>query len=368
MSFLGLDQATMNNVAKHSDDFMRCVEKGLAKAYETIAATPETAAFFRDKSHMVSAQNSQRTHWRRLSSGHLGEDYVEQVMAVGRTHARIGLEPRWYIGTYALIFGTVIEDLVPQLAAKGLFRKGNAEHAGQVIADLFRLAMMDMDYGISTYFEAMEIERSKKIEAERVVATDLAESITEVSATIEQISSNIKNTSDNAHQTRVAADGVTVNAEASGEAVETAKKAMEDIAAQIKVVQEIARQTDLLALNAAVEAARAGAQGAGFAVVAAEVRKLAERSAAASREIDTVVTGSLKAAQTAADCLAELLPNVRRTHGLMAQIADAASEQAVGVDEINRAVLRINSVAQSLGEGDGEPHHRRRVTKLRVAS
>ncbi len=136
------------------------------------------------------------------------------------------------------------------------------------------------------------------------------------------------------------------DAEASGEAVSRAVAAMRTIAEKISIVQEIARQTDLLALNAAVEAARAGEHGKGFAVVASEVRKLAERSQSAAAEISTMSTDTVQSAQDAGEMLNRLVPDIRKTAELVAEISAACREQDVGASQINEAIQQLDKVTQ----------------------
>jgi methyl-accepting chemotaxis protein len=177
-------------------------------------------------------------------------------------------------------------------------------------------------------------------------ATEQAASAEQASASMEQMAANIKQNADNAAQTEKIARQSSVDAQASGTAVTRAVSAMQTIAEKITIVQEIARQTDLLALNAAVEAARAGEHGRGFAVVASEVRKLAERSQTAAAEISTMSSQTVKAAQEAGEMLERLVPDIKRTAELVAEISASCREQDIGGEQINQAIQQLDKVTQ----------------------
>jgi methyl-accepting chemotaxis protein len=177
-------------------------------------------------------------------------------------------------------------------------------------------------------------------------ASEQAASAEEASASMEQMAANIKQNADNAAQTEKISRQSANDAAASGEAVTKAVDAMRTIAEKITIVQEIARQTDLLALNAAVEAARAGEHGKGFAVVASEVRKLAERSQTAATEISALSSDTVKAAQSAGEMLVKLVPDIRKTAELVAEISAACREQDIGASQINDAIQQLDKVTQ----------------------
>ncbi len=177
-------------------------------------------------------------------------------------------------------------------------------------------------------------------------ASEQASAGEEASASMEEMAANIKQNAENATQTERIARQAAKDTEASGTAVQDAVEAMHTIAEKITIVQEIARQTDLLALNAAVEAARAGEHGRGFAVVASEVRKLAERSQAAAAEISTVSSQTVRAAQSAGEMLAHLVPDIQKTAELVSEISAACREQDVGADQVNAAIQQLDKVTQ----------------------
>jgi methyl-accepting chemotaxis protein len=177
-------------------------------------------------------------------------------------------------------------------------------------------------------------------------STEQASAAQEASASVEEMAANSRQSADNAVETGEIAARSAEDARKSGDAVDEAVGAMKTIAVKIKVIQDLARQTDLLALNAAVEAARAGEHGKGFAVVASEVRKLAERSQEAAAEINALSANTMEASQKASDMLGTLVPNIRKTADLVREISAATKEQNIGADQINIAIRELDTVIQ----------------------
>ncbi|WP_421956667.1 methyl-accepting chemotaxis protein [Polaromonas sp.] len=187
-----------------------------------------------------------------------------------------------------------------------------------------------------------------------------ASSLEETAASMEELTSTVKQNADNARQANqlavsassVAVRGGSVVAEVVDTmgAINASSRKIVDI---IGVIDGIAFQTNILALNAAVEAARAGEQGRGFAVVAAEVRNLAQRSAAAAKEIKTLIGDSVdkveegsKQVAEAGKTMDEIVDSVKRVTDIMAEITAASQEQTSGIEQINQAITQMDQVTQ----------------------
>ncbi len=192
-------------------------------------------------------------------------------------------------------------------------------------------------------------------------ASEQAASLEETSSSLEEMSSVTKRNAEIANQvnelgrqTRVAAESGVKDMEGMSVAMGAIKSSSDEIAKIIKTIDEIAFQTNILALNAAVEAARAGEAGMGFAVVAEEVRNLAQRSALAARDTADKIEGAIgKTAQgvqlseKVAKGLQEIAAKARRVDTLAAEVALASKEQSQGIDQINTAVSQMDTVTQS---------------------
>jgi methyl-accepting chemotaxis protein len=187
-----------------------------------------------------------------------------------------------------------------------------------------------------------------------------ASALEETASSMEEMTSTIKQNADNAAQANKLAENAREQAEKGGSVVGDAVAAMygiknssKKIADIISVIDEIAFQTNLLALNAAVEAARAGEHGRGFAVVAGEVRTLSQRSAAAAREIKSLIQESVDKVEQgtglvdkSGKALEEIVISVKRVSDIVSEIAAACQEQSAGIDQINRAVVHMDGMTQ----------------------
>ena len=187
-----------------------------------------------------------------------------------------------------------------------------------------------------------------------------AASLEETSASLEEISSMTKGNATNSLQAKQTAVGAREVAdtgsnqmEAMQKAMEGIKSASEDVTKILKTIDEIAFQTNILALNAAVEAARAGEAGAGFAVVAEEVRALAQRSAAAAKETAEKIEGSVSRSKQGVQISGEVAQSfsairdqILKLDGLVGEIATASTEQSQGIGQLNAAVTDVDRVTQ----------------------
>lgn len=173
-----------------------------------------------------------------------------------------------------------------------------------------------------------------------------ASSIEEVSSSMEEMVSNIQQNAENSQQTEKIATNAVKEINEGSIATNTAVDAMKNIAEKIKIINDIAFQTNILALNAAVEAARAGEHGKGFAVVASEVRKLAERSKIAADEIDSLSKNGVSVAERAGEKLRAIVPEIEKTANLVQEISAASIEQNNGADQVNNAIQQVNEITQ----------------------
>lgn len=191
-------------------------------------------------------------------------------------------------------------------------------------------------------------------------ASEAASSVEETVASLEEISSMISQSSENAKEASALSEASRQSASEGEREIQSLIQAMSEISQSskkieeiINVIDDIAFQTNLLALNAAVEAARAGEQGKGFAVVAEAVRNLAQRSASAAKDINSLIKESVektvngsKIADKSGEVLNKIVASVKKVADLNKEIASASSEQASGVSQITQAMNQLDQAIQ----------------------
>jgi methyl-accepting chemotaxis protein len=250
-------------------------------------------------------------------------------------------------------------DLTVQLEAWEVSETGHLLQALAHMTDSLRSLLVDVSAGThavsdtSAQIAQGNLDLSQRTEQQASTLEQTASSMEELTATVGQNAQSAREAS----QLAVSASEV---AHKGGHAVDQVLLTMDEILDASKkigditgVIDSIAFQTNILALNAAVEAARAGDQGRGFAVVAAEVRSLAQRSAAAAKEIRTLIADTAQKVQAgssladgAGHTMVEVVSSVKKVSDLIAEIAAASQEQSSGIAQVNAALAHMDQVVR----------------------
>ncbi|MBI4857290.1 MAG: MCP four helix bundle domain-containing protein [Acetobacterium woodii] len=302
---------------------------------------------------------------RELSTGNLNTGMVGNYRG---DHAQIKEVLNQTIA-FLKAYVSEITDTLEAIGHGNLDQHITADYLGDFQA--IKTALNDITSNLSTTMSDINIAASQVEMGSQQISdggqalsqgtTEQASAIQELTASIEEVAAETKRNAMNANEANDLAMQVRSNAEVGNDQMNKMVAAMVDINESsksiskiIKVIDDIAFQTNILALNAAVEAARAGQHGKGFAVVAEEVRSLAARSAEAAKETTGLIEGSIdrvsvgtKIADQTEESLKEILNQIQKVTDLVGSIAQASNSQASEIAQINRGIEQVSEVVQT---------------------
>lgn len=412
LKFIGFDSGDRARMQAMKPIIVRAMGPALDRFYAQIRANPETARFFDGDSHVNRAKDAQASHWNVIADGHFDEAYLRRVEAIGRVHARIGLEPRWYVAGYSL----VAQDLIAALIERRRF--SSRRQLARDVAALVKAILLDIEISVSVYQQATDEEvigsfgtglaklaegdltcrlsgvssrfaqlqddfntaaaglenslasvartaSTVRVAAEEIscAASDLgvrterqAGSLEEAAASIREVNQSVQASARGTGEVDSAVGRTQIEVTEGQRVVESALAAMQaierssnEVTKIIELIDGIAFQTNLLALNAGVEAARAGDAGKGFAVVATEVRALAQRSADAAGDIKQLIVSS-------ADKVGEGVALVEETSETLTRIVERVADVSRHIADIRQAsenqALNLAQVNGTVAEMD----------------
>lgn len=294
-------------------------------------------------------------------------------LALGDVNINIESDSKDEIGVLAISFEKMITNVrnqalsVENIASGDLTVEVPISSANDLLGNKLSEMVKNNNEVLSNIYAASEqvAAGSKQVSDSSILisegATEQASAIEELTASIEEISSQTELNAQNANQANALAEDAKSNALQGNSQMQEMLNAMDEInessmniSKVIKVIDDIAFQTNILALNAAVEAARAGQHGKGFAVVAEEVRNLAARSANAAKETTDMIEGSIekseagtKIAKHTAEALDKIVDGIDQVATIVSGIASASNEQSVGINQINQGIMQVSQVVQS---------------------
>lgn len=398
LKFLEINAKTTETLQQVKPEIMANLGPVLDEFYDHVLEWPELKGKF-DLSTIPQIKQMQADHWGLLFSGEFSDQYFDRITAIGKTHERKALEPRYYIGGYSFAVNKLIgllaekiedrDDLVTALnsimkavfldmdLAITVYNETVKETANRQLSESLTEIIgqvSELDTDVNTVASAVEEstanikdvfqstgevndnmnavggsaqEMSSNMQTVAAAAEEMSASVNTVAAAMEEMAASLNEVAKNAGEASSVAGKAATTAEDTKLTVNSLGVSAKQIGNVVELIKGIAAQTNLLALNATIEAASAGDAGKGFAVVANEVKELAKQSAQATEDIRAQVEEMQKNTDDAVSAINDITEIINNMNQINHTIANAVEEQTSTTNEVSE---NINTVATSASE------------------
>ncbi|WP_313606744.1 globin-coupled sensor protein [Rhizobium sp.] len=337
LEFVGLGAAQRKTLSALAPTINGSLDSALELFYAKVRHHPETSRFFSGESHITQAKGRQARHWETISSAKFDEAYVEEVTMIGKAHARLGLEPRWYIGGYALMIENIVRAVI-DAELGGFLVRGKRQKLGDDVTAVVKAALVDMDYAISVYLDVLADERAK---AEAQQAALKGEQDAALAALGEALKALADGDLTQPLERPLAASFDDLKQNFNG-SLSSLNDAMSDISSIVSYVlsqsSEIATATDEMARRTERQATALEETAAALE----QISSIASQSQARTTEVQSVVTASASQATKSGEIVEQAIK-------AMSDIVDSSKEMNDIIGVIDEIAFQTNLLALNAG-------------------
>jgi methyl-accepting chemotaxis protein len=337
LAFVGLDEGQRRHLNVLAPVINASIGAALDIFYAKASRHPDTAKFFSSAAHIAHAKSRQASHWGIIAAGEYDESYVEGVTKVGEVHARIGLEPRWYIGGYAIILDGIIRAVVGE-ELRGMLHRHKAEKVSDGISAVVKAALVDMDYAISVYLEALAQARAQAEELRQADQSDQAAALTALQSALSGLAVGDL-TFEIKEQLAPSFDGLKDNYNSSVQALEAAMAELHQSVDQVRgEVGGIASAADNMAKRTEHQASALEQSAAALE----QITTISGQAAARAREVQEIVRESAKETEQSGKVVEEAI-------AAMGDISASSQKMTQIIGAIDEIAFQTNLLALNAG-------------------
>jgi methyl-accepting chemotaxis protein len=337
LAFVGLDEEQRRQLGVLEPIISSSVGAALDVFYAKASRHPDTAKFFSSAAHIAHAKSRQASHWGIIAAGKYDESYVEGVTKVGEVHARIGLEPRWYIGGYAIILDGIIRAVVKE-ELKGVLHRHKAEKVSDGISAVVKAALVDMDYAISVYLDALAQARNQTEALRRVEQADQDAALRALQSALAGLAGGDL-TCEIREQLASSFDSLKDNYNSSVQALEAAMAELHQSVDQVRgEVGGIASAADNMAKRTEHQASALEESAAALE----QITTISGQSASRAREVQEIVRESAKETEQSGKVVEEAI-------AAMGDISASSQKMTQIIGAIDEIAFQTNLLALNAG-------------------